>query len=154
MKENSSTIITDDEKLYRCIFYQGGGYSIENNKVSSQAFNDRYLAPSVDRASLCHFPSYTQKCNKDGVVSLLSKKVRSIDSVQKRGSSGALELIYKVDIIHRPLEDNSAHAQIEPDPEYHNKTVFRKLKEALAVLVNEDSDSSWEIFPADCNNVH
>ena len=55
MTENLVEKIGDDELLYRCVFYQKETYKLENGRliVSSQAFNDRGSAPSVDRALLC-----------------------------------------------------------------------------------------------------
>lgn len=100
--------VADDELLYRCVFHSTPDgtktYKIETNKaiVSSQAFRDRSLAPSVDRAIFCNYnPAYTQKDPEDAVVSLICRDVRLIDSVRQR--SNEEEIIYKIDVLPRPL---------------------------------------------------
>ena len=105
----------------------------------------RAMCPSVDRASLCgNNPCYSQKDEKDAVVSLITKDVRLIDSVIQNNPKGEPEFTYKIDVLARATEENPAHAQIEPSPEYRNKTPFRKLLERLAYLANQ---REWEIEP-------
>ncbi len=138
--------IDDEEILYRCVFAGRDCYRKVENRivVSSQAFTDREKQPSVDRAKLCdHDPNYTQQNPDDGVVSLVTKEVRQIDIVQN-DPKGKPEFTYKIDVIYRPLEDNIAHAQIEPSPEYKNQKPFRKLLEKLAVLADQ---RGWEVEP-------
>lgn len=133
--------------MYRCVFCDNKQlYSFKEGKlvVSSQAFADRGQKPSVDRALLCrNHPSYTQKTFQDGVVSLVCNEVRKIDLAQK-DSKGKEKFKYAIDVIARPLSDNVAHAQIEPSPEYQTRSVFRKLRERLAILA---SQREWEIVP-------
>jgi hypothetical protein len=139
--------VGDEEVLYRCVFYGRNLYQIQENtaKISSQAFADRNMRPSVDRADLCeNNPCHSQKDEKDAIVSLLTKDVRLIDSVIQNNPKGEPEFTYKIDVLPRPFEDNQAHAQIEPSPEYRNKTPFRKLLERLARLADE---RGWEIEP-------
>lgn len=141
MDEN---FITNEEILYRCVFYERNCYQIVDNtaKVTSQAFTDRKRQPSVDRACLCNYePSYTQRNDQDAVVSLITEKVRLIDEVVQNDPKGNREFTYKIDVIYRPLDENVAHAQIEPSPEYRNQKPFRKLLERLANL------AKWEIPP-------
>ncbi|MBR8828430.1 MAG: hypothetical protein DSM107014_11120 [Gomphosphaeria aponina SAG 52.96 = DSM 107014] len=141
--------VADEEVLYRCVFYGKNNYKIDENneiRVSSQAFTDRNQRPSVDRASLCNNnPKYSQKDSKDGVVSLITRDVRLIDTVIQNDKKGKEEFTYKIDVKSRPLDENHAHAQIEPNPEYRNKTPFRKLLERLAYLANQ---RGWEIPPS------
>jgi hypothetical protein len=69
-------IVTDDEIIYRCVFYDRGLYRIVDQRLqlSSQAFADRNQMPSVDRATLRgNDPTQTQKNPEDGVVSLLTQ---------------------------------------------------------------------------------
>jgi hypothetical protein len=95
-------------------------------KISSQAFADRNMRPSVERADLCeNNPCPSQKDEKGAIVSLLTKDVRLIDSVIQNNPKGEPEFIYKIDVLPRPFEDNQAHAQIEPSPEYRNKIPSR-----------------------------
>ena len=139
--------VGDEEVLYRCVFYDKNWYQIQGNTatISSQAFTDRGMCPSVDRADLCdNNASYSQKDEKDAVVSLITKDVRLIDSVIQNNPKGELEFTYKIDVLPRPCEDNQAHAQIEPSPEYRNNKPFRKLLERLAYLAKQ---RGWEIEP-------
>lgn len=139
--------VWDEEVLYRCVFYGRNLYQIQGNTatISSQAFADQAMYPSVDRAGLCdNNPCYSQKNEKDAVVSLITKDVRLINSVIQNNSKGEPEFTYKIDVLPRPLENNQAHAQIEPSPEYRNQTPFRKLRERLAYLANQ---RGWEIEP-------
>jgi hypothetical protein len=143
--------VADNESLYRCVFHQTSDgtqtYKIENDKayISTAAFRDSSSAPSVDRACLCnHDPTYTQKSPQDGIISLISREVRLINSIIQKDSKGREEFTYKIDVLPRPLPDNVAHAQIEPTPAYRSKSVFRKLLERLAFLANQ---REWEILP-------
>jgi hypothetical protein len=148
-----SDVVTDDELLYRCVFrgldkyYRIGSSGVE---LSSQAFADRGSAPSVDRAKLCNYnPKWTQKNLDDGVVSLIAREVRMID-VAQNDSKGNKLFAYKIDVCPRPVDDNPAHAQIEPSPDYINKTTFRKVTEKLARLATERiNKQGWEIMPYD-----
>lgn len=140
-------LVSNNEILYRCVFYGKNYYQIQGNRanVSSQAFTDRNKRPSVNRACLCgDNPCLSQKDEKDAVVSLLAKDVRSIDQVVQNNHKGELKYIYKIDVLPRPLEENIAHAQIEPSPEYENDRPFKKLLERLAYLANQ---RQWEIKP-------
>jgi hypothetical protein len=139
--------VGDEEVLYRCVFYDKNWYQIQGNTatISSQAFTDRGMCPSVDRADLCdNNASYSQKDEKDAVVSLITKDVRLIDSVIQNNPKGEPEFTYKIDVLPRPCEENQAHAQIEPSPEYRNNKPFRKLLERLAYLAKQ---RGWEIEP-------
>ena len=80
--------VTDEEKLYRRILFGKKHYRLnpetKTYEVTSQAFSDRALKPSVDRAKLCGFnPPYTQTENKNSVVSFLALEMRSIDTVTR-----------------------------------------------------------------------
>ncbi len=139
--------VADEEVLYRCVFSGRNLYQIQGNTatISTQAFADRMMRPSVDRAGLCdNNPCYSQKDERDAVVSLITKDVRLIDSVIQNNPKGKPEFTYKIDVLPRPSEDNQAHAQIEPSPEYRNKAPFKKLLERLAYLANQ---RDWEIKP-------
>lgn len=144
--------VQDDEVLYRRVLYGVSHYRIIDGKpkLSSQAFTDRNQAPSVDRATLRgNDPYLTQKNPTDSVVSLLTSDVRATDTV-KTFENGVPKIIYKIDVVSVPLigipgeNDNSAHAEIRPNPEYKGDKPFRKLLERLALLAN---DRKWEIPP-------
>jgi len=133
------TPITDDEILYRRIPHDKSFLVVQDGKtrVSSQAFSDRAFRPSVDRAMLReHDPKQTQQSPSDAIVSLVTKDVRSIDTIARQAQS------FQVDVEHVPIInvllglDNLAHAEIYTKPEC-DKNVFRKLKERLAQLANK-----------------
>lgn len=145
-------LVADDEILYRRVPRIEGLYVIQADgvvKVSSQAFSDRSFRPSVDRAELCHYdPRKTQHELSDGVVSVVTRNVRSIDAVVQNDTDGKPIQAFSVDVEHVPilnhstLPDNPAHAEIFMNPPCPNKSVFRKLVERLAQLANE---RPWEI---------
>ena len=144
--------VTDAEILYRRIPCVEGLYVIQAAgivKVSSAAFSDRSFRPSVDRAELCyHDPRKTQHEISDGVVSVVTRDVRSIDTVVQNDKDGKTIQTFNVDLEHVPilndpkLPDNPAHAEIYTNPHCPNKSVFRKLAERLAQLANK---RPWEI---------
>ncbi|MFN6569928.1 hypothetical protein [Dendronalium sp. ChiSLP03b] len=144
-----SDVVTDDELLYRCVFrgldkyYRIGEFGLE---LSSQAFTDRNQAPSVDRAKLCGYdPKCTQKNPDDGVGSLITAEVRMIN-ISQNDQKGNPLFDYKIDVCPRPTDENLAHAQIEPSPDYSNKTTFKKVAEKLARLATERiKQQGWEI---------
>lgn len=148
-----SDVIADDEILYRCVFngldnyYRVGEFGLE---LTSQAFTDRSLAPSVDRAKLCNNnPKHTQKNPNDGVVSLITGEVRMINISQNDPKGNPL-FDYKIDVCPRPTQDNPSHAQIEPSPKYKNQKYFRKVTNRLALLATERiKKQGWEIKPSD-----
>ncbi len=151
--ELKTSFVTDDELLYRSIPYTKlKDYIQQTNDgiaISSQAFSDRGLKPSVDRAILNeNDPSKTQINLRDGVVSLLTSKIRKIDEVKKQSQDGENLIVYKIDVVHRPTETNFAHAQIEPSPEYETKNIFKKLTRSLAFLATQRiREYGWEIAP-------
>jgi hypothetical protein len=144
--------VADEEILYRRVPRVEGLYVIQAGgtvKVSSAAFSDRSFRPSVDRAELCHFdPRKTQHELSDGVVSVVTRDVRSIDTVVQNDTDGKPIQTFRVDVEHVPilnnptLPDNVAHAEIYTNPACPNKSVFRKLSERLAQLAN---GRPWEI---------
>lgn len=148
------TFVADDEILYRRIPHGKNLYVVQSDgtvKFSSQAFADRSFRPSVDRAELRHYdPHLTQKDPSDGVASVITKDVRSIDTVVQNDEKGNPIRIFCADVEHVPimnhpdLPDNLAHAEIYLIPECSNKTVFRKFCERLALLAGE---RPWEIEP-------
>jgi hypothetical protein len=151
--ESELAKVGDNESVYRrvpCYLINGNKlYRFDGSRVvvSSQAFTDRNLCPSVDRAILKNNdPRNSQVSAEDGVISLICKQVREIDDLRSAPGTDQ-EIRYKIDIIWRPIDGNEAHAQVEPDPEYKSKSVFRRLREKLAFLANQ---REWEIYPADC----
>jgi len=144
--------VSDDEIIYRRIPYSlekaTRNYTVEGEeiRISSQAFLDREMCPSVDRAKLCdHNPRHTQSSSDDGVVSFVCIEIRAIDDVKYSPPKSPV-VQYKIDVVWRPINGNYAHSQIEPSPGYNSKTTFRKLREKLAYIANQ---KDWEIYPLD-----
>lgn len=149
--------VFDCDHVYRCIFFETSDgvkpYYIDEGllRVSSTAFRDSSQAPSVDLARLCgRDPRYAQKNPEDGVVYLVCQQIRMIDDFVQRDSKGRDQFTYNLDVVYRPLPDNPAHAQIEPSPKYSSKSVFRRLQERLAYIVNSTNDA-WLITPSDAS---
>src|SRR6266851_2998157 len=97
--------VADDEVLYRRVPRVEGLYIIQAGaiiKVSSAAFSDRSFRPSVNRAELCHNdPGETQRDPSDGVVSVVTGDVRSIDTVVRNDVKGNLiaEFVLEVRVL-------------------------------------------------------
>jgi hypothetical protein len=122
--------VEDAEILYRSVRLSDGGYKDENGtiKISSSAFNDRKMQPSVDRATLKNNePKNSQKSPTDCVVSLITKDIRE-EKIERNGTE------YVLDVRPYPNEENQAHAIIVSSPEYQNEKAFRKVKEKLSRL--------------------
>ena len=135
--------VSDDEILYRRL--QNGHYNtcqLTGQKViSSQAFTDRTLKVSVDRAKINQDdPSKTKILLTDGVIELNAGKVRSVSDISKNDAKGNTlqlqTLLVKADPIkdEAGLPDNPAHALIHASPDCDNRSVFNKVTEALALL--------------------
>ncbi|MGH2516960.1 MAG: hypothetical protein ACRDHP_15010 [Ktedonobacterales bacterium] len=151
------TPVNDDEDLYRCVWYDEGEnrvglYVTEPDgtvKFSSQVFNDRRQRPSVDRATLCgHEPKHAQKKPSAGVTAVLAGKIRVLGPFDQSAPGKVIEKVI-VDVEHKPIKDdpnepdNLAHAEIFTQP-VCSGNVFRKVREALALLAN---DRGWLIKP-------
>ncbi len=143
------TPITDDEVLYRRVPNDTNFCKIIDGKieVSSQAFSDRSLRPSVDRAKLCeNDPRRTQRKPSDGVVSVATRDVRATSNLVQNDKDGKPIQSFTVDVEHVPIfndpvePNNPAHAEIYTIP-MCDKKVFRKLIERLAQLAR----GRWEI---------
>src|SRR5436853_5981942 len=99
--------VADNEILYRRVACIEGLYVIQADgtvKVSSVAFSDRSFRPSVDRAELCNNdPKETQDELSDGVVSVVTRHVRSIDTVVQNDKAGKVIQTFNVEIEHVPI---------------------------------------------------
>lgn len=140
------TTVKDDEILYRRV-QAGKKLKVRQPdgtfRVSSQAFRDPNYRPSVNRAELCDYnPSKVQFEPTDGVVSLVTRDVRAIDSVILYGQNRYPIQSYNIDVEHMPEQNNFAHAEIYMSPATNSQGVFRRLQERLAQLA---SQREWEI---------
>jgi hypothetical protein len=109
-------------------------------RLSSQAFADRDLEPSVDRALLCVArggAEYTRRVPENGVASITVAKVRS-ERVEKNDAKNRPIATFHADVHPDPCPnedpDNDAHCLIRLSPEYATKKVFRRLLERLAQI--------------------
>ena len=86
------TFVNDNETLYRRVPYGRNLYVVQPDssiRFSSQAFSDPRYRPSVDRAELCHHnPTHTQLKPSDGVISLVTHNVRSIEGIVQNDQNG------------------------------------------------------------------
>lgn len=130
--------IPDVETLYRRVLPERRQVTRDPDgrlRVSSSAFDDREMKPSVDRESHCTGgPAWTQQVTDNGVLSLNTGAVRAIDTVVQRDAKGRLVEQHKIDVEPAPLPDNPAHCQIVASPEYRSDSAFRKLRERLALM--------------------
>lgn len=146
--------VSDQEELYRNVRGEGSDeyfYDPTTGRliIESKAFLDRDTEPSVDRAQLKNFdPEQSRIRGKDGVVTLLTRKVRQIgDVVTNDGKGGKVN--HAVDVRADPTPQNEAHARIVVKPKFfgsdgkRNKT-FRLLRIALARLATQ---RGWTLEP-------
>lgn len=142
-------MVEDDEFLHRSVRQEWAVLVDGELRLSSQAFNDPSLKPSVDRARMR--PAVESKRSPtDGICCLLTSEVRSITTVMHQ----ALMRPYEVDVKARPIEPdnergepaNPAHAQIEVEPEFESRSRFNKLKDALCRLA---SARGWTLQPGE-----
>lgn len=151
------SLVDNEELLYRRIFSIVHS-DVQHYKISSEgkinfstmAFSDKSLSPSVDRACLHGSDAAkTQSTDSDGVIGLIAKNVRAIDDVSS--DKDGVEVVYKIDVIHRPKLENKAHTQIEPSPQYASEKIFnKKVRQRLARLADQRLVSyGWEIEPSE-----
>jgi len=130
--------IPDSERLYRRVL-SGRGQVMRDSggrlRISSMAFEDRGRKPSVDRESLCAGGAeWTRQDPANGVLAFHTGEVRAIDTVVQRDARGREVAQHHIEVEPAPLDENPAHCQIVPSPEYQGEGAFRKLREALALL--------------------
>jgi hypothetical protein len=141
--------VSDDEQVLRRVSARSATFRDGQWKVSSEAFNDPSLKPSVNRAIL-RTAQQTQLEPTQGVCQLHVQQIRAITTVLQEPS----KVPYKVDVIPRPIRadnpdgepENLSHAQVEVEPAFSNPSRFKKLKDALSRLASE---SAWAIKPTE-----
>lgn len=119
-------------------------------RLTSAAFSDRVKKPSVDIAYLNHFCYEKSQLGNEanGVVALRCGEIRTMDDIREIKDNQ--EKKYYLDVIHRPIPANPAHAQIEPMPEYDDGSkIFRKkVTKSLARIATKNLNSEgWVIKP-------
>ena len=145
----NDNFVRDKEELYRSVRgeMKYDEYSINDAGeyiVQPAAFRDRHRQPSVDRAELKGFdPSLSKLSDTDGIVSLITGKVRGLPKED-------IELAdHTIDVIYMPTIENPAHSQIITTPKYsisktREKKAFKSLQKALARLANL---KGWTLKP-------
>ncbi len=146
-----------NETLYRRVSNDPDLFPLKEGvrRISSQAFRDPEMKPSVDRAKLCESdPAYTKLDPADGVLSLLTSEVMGIGDLIQNDAKG--RPVQKYDVVAVPdpilegnpegLPPNPAHARIYTDPFPPSKRLFNRLQERLALLAEQ---RGWEIPPHD-----
>ena len=147
----SYDFVHDDEILYRRISAGRKLYKIRADgtiQISSEAFSDRELRVSVDRAKLCNNnPKHTLGNGPGGVVGLVARDVRNIDDLTRNDRKGNPLQQFKIEVEPVPLSDNPAHAEIYAIPEFADadkKGAFHRLCRRLVRLAEE---RQWVIPP-------
>lgn len=142
-----NNFVSDDEVLYRRISIHRKHYKVKPDgtiEISSEAFSDRELRVSVDRAKLCgNNPRYTLGNEPGIVVSLLASDVRDVKNLTRNDSHGNLIKSFKIDVEPVPLPENFAHAEIYAVPQFEEgdkRGAFHRLCRRLVRLV-EDKQS-------------
>lgn len=152
---NHVTKINDDELLYRSVradpSYDEYFYDDDNNLVIlPNAFKDGRTRPSVSRADMDEVDPYIYPYRlspTDGIVGLIAGEIRAINDIISQLENE--KLFYKIDIEHKPTEENKAHAQIFAIPKFQGKPeekkqAFDRLKISLANLA---SKRNWIVEP-------
>lgn len=147
----SDDFVDDDEILYRRIpagrrLYK---YKIDGTiEISSEAFSDRELRISVDRAKLCgNNPRYTLGDIAGGVIALVAQDIRGVDDLTRNDSKGNPIQRFKIDVEPVPLPNNTAHAEIFAFPAFADvdkKGAFHRLCRRLVRLAEAQQ---WAIMP-------
>jgi CheY-like chemotaxis protein len=79
-------------------------------------------------------------------------EARSGVSVSTLNKDEKVEMEHAVDVLHRPLNENYAHAQIECAPHVVSDGAWKRLKEALCRIAEQ---RGWACRPAStCKDLH
>jgi hypothetical protein len=135
-EEEPKTPVLNQEVLYRSVRDSDEHHGCDPKgqllRLGNSAFNCPDRKPSVNRESLSSGgPEASRLTQADGIVMLLTEQVRSISAVVTNDKKGAPLLTHNVDVVHAPVPENYAHAQIEADPRVSSDGAWKKLKEAL-----------------------
>lgn len=136
--------VYNDEILYRRISARRKLYKIRTDgtiEISSEAFSDRQLRVSVDRAKLCdNNPRFTLGNEPGIVVGLFTSDVRNMDGLTRNDQKGNPLVQFKIDVEPVPLLENPAHAEIFAIPPFENadkRGAFHRLCRRLVRLAEE-----------------
>lgn len=141
-------LVGDEELLHRSVRPGDVKTGPEGRRhLSSTAFNDPAMRPSVDRAILRDVEQ-SKQAPTDGVCGLVASEIRSITDVIHQGTNKP----YNVDVVSRPVPPdnpdgeppNPAHAQVEVDPNFESPSRFKRLKDSLCRI----AETRWLIEPS------
>ena len=134
--------VRNDEILYRRIPTRRKLYKIRTDgtiEISSEAFSDRQLRVSVDRAKLCDNNPRQTLGNEPGVVvGLLTSDVRNVDDLTRNDPKGKPLFQFTIDVEPVPLLGNPAHTEIYAIPAFADtdrRGAFHRLCRRLVRLV-------------------
>jgi hypothetical protein len=149
----SSAPVENNEILHRSVPCDAVVWTPDGWHLTSEAFNDRGMAPSVDRRAIRPLAEESKLSPTDGIAQLLAAEVRECDQVVHNPDVPAPEQVrYKLDVEPDPIREGNAegrvpnlsHALIKSAPTVASKSRFKKIKEALCRLARR---REWVIRP-------
>lgn len=139
--------IHEDERFFRRILPKDVKSKPDGRKrLSSSAFSDRDLEPSVDREKLTEplgGAEFTRQEKQNGVVFVTAADVRGIDITHQPKGEPVGD--YVADLERRRLPENPAHYVVLLQPATNKRGVFKKLIERLA----RKGEKQWVIKPGE-----
>lgn len=137
-----TTPLGDSEEFYRRVLAsdvvreEDGSWA---GKLSSQAFADREMQPSVDRVLLCDGPARTQREPENAVVGVTRQQIRAEKYYLKdRHNQPIPKPEFAADVCRDPCPEadpeNTAHCliRLNPHPDKSQQKVYKRLIESLA----------------------
>lgn len=139
------TFVEDAELLYRSVRANSDEYKVQDGKIfiSTSAFADRNLRPSVDRSSMRERPEDARLNATDGVTALITSEVRSIRNLRVKPDDPKDAAVYEIDAKHDPKlrtdtqPENLAHCMILCTPDVTKNHFNKRVKEALAIIATK-----------------
>lgn len=142
--------VQDKETLYR--FVPGGkGLFKVGGIVTAQAFADSGFRPSADRADRRgNDPRLSLKDDAGGILGFAALNVRELTAPHLDQYQNLIRL-HSTDVEPVHETGNPSHAEIFLKPQCPSDNVFRRLRHALAQMLNDQIASGtdpWEIKPS------
>jgi len=144
--------VEDAEIVYRSVRDEPKEHTVVDGqlKISAAAFSDSKKRPSVDRARIQVDVQLAKKSESDGVTALVAGPIRGISTVRRLDKNQKVVQQHGVDVVAVPLEENASHAEVHCEPALEDDKVFRRLREALAVLATQ---AGWVVPPLSARRV-
>lgn len=149
----SSAPVENNEILHRSVPCDAVVWTSNGWHLTTEAFNDRWMSPSVDRRAIRPRAEESKISATDGIAQLLAAEVRACDEVVHNPDAPPLAQVrYKLDVEPDPIKEgngegrvpNLSHALIKSAPAVASKSRFKKIKEALCRLARR---REWAIQP-------